>query len=364
MSKTSDSSSDTCRDRSRRTFIKGAAAGLVAVNAPMVMRRAHAQDRRIVIRVSGGELAKAYEDFIIQPFTKETGIAVVQVTSGQAPLNMIKGMVSTRNYSWDMAEFAVLSTLILGDAYLEKLNIDRDPNFTAIPAALRSDYYAPLYLYPAVFAYREDKFKGRPAPASWADFYNVKDFPGRRSLRRAGLDTLETALLADGVPKEKLYPLDVDRAFRKLTTVKKDIAVWWENSPQSTNLLASGEVDMVATWSQRIQPVIASGAPVKIVWKDGFYNTAGWGILRGAPKADLCREFIRFSLDPQRIAAWTPKLAIGPVNPKAMEFVPKDVAAHLPSHPDILRQLVAVDAGYWAKNRPQVEERFDAWLLS
>ena len=349
---------------SRRALITAGVAGATLLAAPMVMRRAHAEDRRIVLRGSGGDLAKAYDEFILRPFTQETGIEAVQVTSGQAPINMIKGMVDTKNYSWDMAEFAVLSTLVLGPQYLETLNLDGDSNVAAIPAEMRNPLFVPLYLFPNVMGYREDAFEGRKAPASWADFYNLEEFPGRRSLRRTALDTLETALLADGVPRDQLYPLDVDRALRKLDTVKSAIAVWWENSPQSTQVIASGEVDMVATWSQRIQPAIAGGAPVKISWKDGYYNTAGWGVLKGTPKADLCREFIKFSVQPERLAAWTPKMAVGPVHPKAIELIPPELAASLPTNPDILKQLIPVNAAYWAENRAALEDRFDAWLLS
>ena len=110
--------------------------------------------------------------------------------------------------------------------------------------------------------------------------------------------------------------------------------------------------------------LIAGGGPVKIVWKDGYYNTAGWSVLRGTPKADFCREFIKYSLDPKSLAAWTPGLALGPVHPRSMDYIPKDIAAQLPTNPDILRQLIPVDQQFWATNRAKIEERFDAWLLA
>ena len=39
--------------------------------------------------------------------------------------------------------------------------------------------------------------------------------------------TIPAALVADGVPKDKLYPLDLDRAFKKLDEIKPHIKVWW-----------------------------------------------------------------------------------------------------------------------------------------
>ena len=51
-------------------------------------------------------------------------------------------------------------------------------------------------------------------------------------MRRSPLVNLEFALVADGVPLDKVYatldtPEGVDRAFRKLDTIKEHI-VWWE----------------------------------------------------------------------------------------------------------------------------------------
>ncbi|MFW8406512.1 extracellular solute-binding protein, partial [Klebsiella pneumoniae] len=44
-------------------------------------------------------------------------------------------------------------------------------------------------VYSTVLAYRTDKFT-KETPQTWADFWDVKRFPGRRSLRRSPLDTI------------------------------------------------------------------------------------------------------------------------------------------------------------------------------
>ena len=51
---------------------------------------------------------------------------------------------------------------------------------------------------------------------------------------------IEAAFLADGVAPDKLYPLDLDRAFKKLDSIKADI-IWWSAGAQSQQLLASAE---------------------------------------------------------------------------------------------------------------------------
>jgi len=361
MKKQGYGSTDVKVQMSRRTLLKSAA---IAAAAPLLAGRAHASERRIVIRTSGGDLTQSYEEHVVRPFTEKTGIQVTQITSGPTPLNMIKGMVDTKSYSWDMAEISLLSSLALSDQYLEPLNIDNDPDIAAVPAHMRTALYIPMYLYASVFAYREDRLKGDGIPKNWAEFYDIKKFPARRSLRRAALDTFESALLADGVSGDALYPLDGDRALKKLDTVKNDIAIWWETGSQSTHLLASGEVDLIATWSQRVNTAIKGGTPAKIVWKDGYYATAGWGILKGAPKADMCREFIKFATNPERQAAFAVKPSVGPVHPKAFDYIPKEIMASLPTYPENFQQLIPVDAAFWGKNRSALEAKFDAWLLS
>jgi putative spermidine/putrescine transport system substrate-binding protein len=53
----------------------------------------------------------------------------------------------------------------------------------------------------------------------------VRRFPGPRSLRNHPVDNLEFALLADGAAMDKLYPIDMDRAFRKLDEIRQHVAV-------------------------------------------------------------------------------------------------------------------------------------------
>lgn len=362
MKKGSNASSDTLFSLSRRDVLRSMAA--TTLFTPMLIRPVAAQDRRIVVRTTGGDLTQSQNEHLIRPFMKETGIEVVSITSGPAPLNMIRGMVDTKTYSWDMAEISKTTALIFGDKYLDPLRLENDATIAMIPEHMRTPYYVPSYLYASLFGYREDRLAGKPAPRSWADFYDLSKVAGRRSLRRAALDTLESALLADGVPPAQLYPLDTERAFRKLDTVKKQIAVWWETGSQTTHLIATGEADLVATWNQRVTAAAASGTPARIVWNQGYYTTAGWGILKGTPKADLCREFIRYTSDPQRQAAWVQKPSVGPVQPRAFDYIPADVATRLPTYPENFRQLFPVDEAFWAQNRAALEEKFDAWLLS
>jgi len=214
-----------------------------------------------------------------------------------------------------------------------------------------------------VLAYTQKKVAAGAAPNSWADVWDVKKFPGRRALRNHPIATLEAALMADGVAPDKLYPLDVDRAFAKLDKIKKHISAWWTGGAQTTQMLQSGEVDMVPTWNGRAQTIIDAGGPVAIEWNQGLYSIEGWAIPKGNPKAALGKKFIQFCANAERQAVYTKTLAYGPTNPNAYKFITAERAKYLPTAPDLVKKMALANEEWWAKHKDKVIERFNAWLL-
>jgi putative spermidine/putrescine transport system substrate-binding protein len=351
---------------SRRTILKAAATGTTIAGAPWVWRRAHAQAKRIVIRDPGGPYTVGFGEAFYKPFRQATGIEAVGVAAAHEPTSLIKGMVDTKTYTWDMALIsqAAADQLVKDGNYLEKIELENLADVKAIPAEFRTPYNYGNDVFSAILAYRTDAFKGRKAPASWKDLWDVKGIPGRRSIRKHPFDTIEEALLADGVPKDKLYPCDIDRALRSLDKIKKDVAVWWTAGAQTSQMLKTGEVDIIPTWTARAQVAIDEGAPVAIAWEQNLWSAEGWSILRGTPNADLCRQFIKFAVDPKRQAAFTPHVTYGPTHPDAYKHIDPKRALVLPTHPDNYARGIKVDYLYWGSNKDKVTERFNAWLIS
>ena len=56
----------------------------------------------------------------------------------------------------------------------------------------------------------------------------------------------------------------IDRALAKLSKIRDSVDVWWTGGAQTSQLLESGEVDMLPTWNGRAQTVIDAGGPVGI----------------------------------------------------------------------------------------------------
>ena len=367
MRKNACDSEKAGRGISRRKVLKGAAAGAVVFGAPMIWRRASAQAKRIVVRDPGGPFFQAFGEAFYKPFREATGIEAVGVAAAHEPTSLVKGMVDTKTYTWDMAllsQAAADQLVKEGSGYLEKLGLESHPDVSEVRPEFRTPYFVGNDVFTALLAYRTDAFKGRKAPSGWKDLWDVKGIPGRRALRKHPFDTIEEALLADGVPKEKLYPCDIDRALKSLDKVKQHVGVWWTGGAQTSQMLKSGEVDMCPTWNARAQAAIDDGAPVELAWDQNLWAVEGWCILKGTPNADVCREFIKFAANAKRQAAYTPHLTYGPTNPNAYKYIDSKRALILPTHPENLAKSIRVDYDYWGTHKDKVTERFNAWVIS
>jgi putative spermidine/putrescine transport system substrate-binding protein len=345
----------------RREVLGAISATLLSVAAIGTPRTAHA-NQTLTVSDSGGPFVQAFGEAYVKPFEREAGVRVAHVAHSAFPTALIKAMVETRSYDRDVLLAGVSVDQELAPVgMLEPIDWTGSDMADLMPAARRPTWMG-NDVYATVLCYRKDRY-GASGPRTWADFWDVGKFPGRRALAKRPIDTLEQALLADGVTPEKLYPLDLDRAFAKLDKIKRHIAVWWTGGAQTTQLLESGEVDLIPTWNARAQVLVDAGKPVHIEWNEGLYSVEGWCIPKGTPRADLARRFVKFCANPRRQAEFTKYLAYGPTNPKAYEFIPAERARHLPTAPENLKRMTLADAEWWGANKEKATERFEAWLL-
>ena len=220
-------------------------------------------------------------------------------------------------------------------------------------------------VWSTAIAYDGDKLK--TAPQSWADFWDTKKFPGKRSLRKGAKYSLEFALLADGVKKEELYtvlgtPEGVDRAFKKLDELKPSI-VWWEAGAQPLQFLASGEVVMASAYNGRIAGLNRTeGKNFKVVWPQSIYAIDSWAILKGAANKDAGMDFIAFSSLPENQAKLPEYVAYGLPNKAAASQVPEKFAAELPTTAANMTDSIPLNVDFWIDHSEELTERFNAWL--
>lgn len=310
----------------------------------------------------GGAYQEAQSKAILEPAAKKLGLTLKQDSSPKA-YPIIKTQVESGKVTWDVVNLPT-GDCIRGEAegLFEKLDLALIPNAAQIPDSLKDEYSVGYISYSTVLAYRTDAFKGADVPKTWADFWDTKKYPGQRSLRNLPRPTLEIALLADGVPMDKLYPLDVDRAFRKLEQIKPDIATWWTSGGQSAQLISDGEVDMIQAWNGRITAVQAAGAPVAFDYNQGVLETNSLCVLKGSPHKVAAMKFVNEAIDAKLQAALPMIIDYGPLNPEAFKsgVIPAEREAKLPSAPGNISRQALLSAQWWASEAGvKAEER---WL--
>jgi putative spermidine/putrescine transport system substrate-binding protein len=307
----------------------------------------------------GGAYQKAQTIAILDPAAKKLGITVNQDSAPDA-WPVIKTQVASGKPTWDVVDTPTGYCLRGGEqGLIEKLDFSKIPNAAAMPAEFRSDYSVAYEFYSSVLAYSEKKFATGAAPNSWADFWDVKKFPGRRALRNHPIATLEAALMADGVAPDKLYPLDVERAFKKLDEIKPNITVWWTSGAQSAQLLNDGEVDMVMAWNGRVSALTAEGAKVAFTYNQGILQSTSLCILKGAPNLSTAVRFLNEAVDPVHQANLPLHIDYGPANPKAFDtgVIKPERAAQLPSSPDNIRKQALMSYAWWSSTEGEAAEK-------
>jgi putative spermidine/putrescine transport system substrate-binding protein len=348
----------------RRIWLAGAGAAAATATGPFVWtRKVGAAAGKVIIRTIGGAYEEANVKAIFEPFTKDTGIEIVKVP---ATLGKLLAMFEAGNPELDIVDAGELGMLSLSQkGALEKLNYKGWK--LANPDDLdhrRDDMVANIY-FSTVLAYNTQVFPTGKHPKSWAEFWDAKRFPGPRMLTDlgAGAIDLEFALLADGVPKDKLYPIDLDRAFKSLDRVRPSIRKFWDTGALSAQMLADKEVVLGSIWNGRLQAIADKGAPVAIEWNEAALQVQFWGVMKGAKNAENAQRFIDFACQPQIQAAHAGFIPYGPTNRQAFKLIKPEVAARLPSSPEHKPKAFLHNARWWADNRSKVSERWSQWLL-
>ncbi|MGO1767672.1 spermidine/putrescine ABC transporter substrate-binding protein [Advenella sp. S44] len=350
----------------KSTTIKGVVLrAAVATCLGLGAAGAHAADSLTLVSF-GGDNKTAQEKAYYGPYEKETGIKITaaEYNGEQAK---IKAMVDTSSVSWDAVEVES-PELVRGceEGLFEPIDwggIGDKADF--IEAATDKDCGVGMFVWSVALAYHGDKLKDN-APTSWADFWDVKKYPGKRGLRKGAKYTLEIALMADGVSPKDVYnvlatPEGVDRAFAKLDELKPHIQ-WWESGAQPAQYLVSGDVVMTSAYNGRISQAAREGTNLKVVWDQSVYDLDYWAIPKGSKNIAETMKFIAFASKPETQKVYAENIAYGVVNKKAIPLIDKKYLADMPTAPENEKNAIALDVDFWIDNGVSLEQRYNAWV--
>jgi len=319
----------------------------------------------ITITSWGGAYQESQRKAFMEPFIAAGNKVTEAEYNGE--IAKLRAMVEAKNVTWDVVDVDTPTAVAAcADGTLEtidwgKLGLDR----SKFVGGDLMDCAVPNIVYSTVLAY--DTTKLNPPPTQMADLFDLQKFPGKRTLQKNPFVNLEWALIADGVPSADVYkvlatPEGVDRAFKKLDTIKKEV-VWWEAGAQPPQLLADGQVVLASCWNGRFYNAVkVDKKPFKIIWDYQAPDWDWWAMPKGGPKVEAAYRFITFASDAQRMADQTKYISYGPSNMDASPMVDPAVLPDLPTAPDNMKTAIAVDPQFWADHGDELRERFNAWL--
>jgi len=313
---------------------------------------------QVVVRTAGGSYEEGWRKACFEPFEKETGIKIV--TSAD-PVEKITAAAKAGNVQIDVLQLGVrqLELLRVGDA-VAQLDYSRFERTKPEDIRLVEDFYIGTIAWSSVIAYNTEAFPNG-GPKSWADVWNVAAFPGKRTFSdsSSGLLEIESALLADGVPVDQLYPLDLDRAFAKFREIKPDVAKFYGSGDEQVQLYRNKTAVTGMGWNGRIQVLIDGGSPMAIEWNQNIQSTDGLGITKGAPNLDNAYKLVDYSLQPDVLAKLAEYTGYSPLCDKSYPLIPAAVLDKLPATPERAKLGVVRDVAWWVENQADVDKR---WL--
>ena len=333
-------------------------AGLATV---MISGAAHAGD--LTIAGFGGKVQEDLASTLWLPSAEAHGITLRQ--ESHDGLAGVRVQVQSGNPGWDMVHLGADSCAVgAKEGLFEPLDYSVIDASGVDPAA-KGDHWVAINAYSVVLAYRTDTYGDNP-PADWADFWNVEEFPGRRALGVYPQEMMEIALLADGVPKGEVYPLDIERSIASLNKIQPDIDVWWTSGAQSAQLIADGEVDMLAIWGSRVTGVINNGAPVAYTYNQGILGMGCLAILKGSDNVEEAQKLIASVVSPEMQAHIPEEMPYyGPANLKAFEFTKasEEVVEQSNTSPDNAAKQMVLDVSWWADHATEVQEEYKMMMV-
>lgn len=338
------------------------ATSMVAVAAcgPAGSGSASGAGGEMTVVMWGGADQKTHVKAAVQPWADENEVSVKQ--DSPSDYAKLRAQVESGKVSWDLVEVEPnFAHTACKKGWAEKLDFDQIDT-SRLKDEMVSDCAIPVLEYAFTIGYNTEVF-AEDHPRTWAEFFDVEKFPGKRGFWKYATGAMfEAALLADGVAPEDLYPLDIDRAFKKLDTIKDHI-VFYETGEQQQQLVASGEAPLIQAWNGRVYSAAQEGQPVANEWGEHLLSYDQLVIPKGSENAETVQKWAAWFVEhPEAQAGYSNETAYSPVTDEALELIDDEVLPYLPSAPEnAAKRATIIDYSYWAENYDEVSERLNEW---
>jgi putative spermidine/putrescine transport system substrate-binding protein len=287
---------------------------------------------------------------------------VTFVNTSPPDVAQVKAQVESGQVVWDvLATSPAAATQNCGTLF-EPLDFSGVDTKDLVKQVIGKCYIA-NFINATPFAYRTDAFPdANKAPKTIKDFFDVQKFPGQRGiLTNLQNGILEYPLLADGVAPDKLYPLDVDRALRKLNTIKS-VTTFAPTVGALQQAVGSKQVDMFLLPDSRLVPLMDSGTDVTIVWDLTVTSINAFAVPKGSHNVKAATDFIASVVSPQAVAGISEALGVAPVNLAAKPNLSANAKKVEVNGPVNTGKTVLQNVDWYAAHFNEVTAKLTNWL--
>jgi putative spermidine/putrescine transport system substrate-binding protein len=336
-----------CGEEETTTGGSGSGAAAAGESPELTKLLDSIESKQVIIGNYGGTTEDARRAAFWDPFTERTGVKVVAADiPGNLGNQMLAGEVPAR---WDAFHGSP------SESRSAQLNGKKELPTT--PEIAHEDLIDPKYqpyVWQSFFvgyvpAALPGTFSGGQ-PQTWADFFDLEKFPGKRGwpAKEYTSGTHEAALLADGVPPDEIYPMDIERAHAKIASIVPEITVY-QQFPQAQSFLTSQTVAMCYGPNGLWKGLTDKNVDLEVMWSMiPVLQPNGMCILPDAPNMDAVTALAAFCNDPKRQADFALRTNYGPPSAAAFDEMSEEEQQRLPNAPG--RETVEPDIEWLAAN--------------
>lgn len=339
----------------------------------------------VTLTTWGGAWTDAQVQAYIPEAEKELGIKIGLVNYSGG-LSEIKAQIEAGDIRWDIID-ALSSDTVVGcdEGYFLEVNLDDilPPSPDGTPASeeftlpMPNKCAFPNVVFAWSFAYKDTTYL-KEKPTKIQDFFDTKNFPGRRGIHKGARQNLEIALMADGVSPDKVYEIlgtedGVQRALSKIEKLCSDPnggCVFWKAGSKAPELVMTEDVVMSTGYNGRFfNAAVGEGAPITQVYDGLAFDLVYFVIVKGGPNTEDAKRVLSYITNTQNGANISKYLAYSPLRQSSMEIIQAnepwykdgktDIMPHLPTNPANLANAITLDTVFWADYGTELEEKWE-----
>lgn len=305
---------------------------------------------------ANGGTVQDVQNSIFQDFAEVVGAQFAP--DGPPSTAAVQAQVDANNVIWDIVNSPEVDLEQGCGTIYERIDYSKIDTSQLPDSVPIHDCGVPLNASPWTFAYNKDAWDVEPT--SWADFFDLANFPGTRAIYSGfPMQQIEIALLGAGATPADLVEPDVDAGYVELDKIKGDL-IYYTAGSESQQMMASNQIAACICWSGRVYTEIENGAN----W--GLVETASpvlrmdyWSIPVGSKNSDLAHAAINYYLGAEQQTRWQEATAYTSMNVNSTPNLSE--AAQLV---DVFREPfepVTIDVGFWAADLSAQLDRWTTW---